>query len=149
MLWRSQFTGERWSSFADALSLERMWHAEEREVRIATGPWVPPFPDGFWMHRFPPGDERRQWGGWRHDNLEALRKESYFTCDMPEDMIWHGLAPLVEELDMKDPAPDAEPVEATTAFALRSDGQAVSVTQAMLQLWLASSARRLALTTWT
>ncbi len=139
MLWRSQFTGERWASLAAALSLERIWQGEDREIKVASGPWSPPPPDGFWIHIFPPGDERRKWDGWRHNDVESLRKESYFTCDMAEDMVWHGLAPLVQELDMSDPSADPAPVEATTAFAVRSDGQAVSVTHAMLKLWLASS----------
>jgi hypothetical protein len=139
MLWRSQFTGERWASLAAALSLERIWHAGEREVKVALGPWDPPHPDAYWIHLFPPGDERRKWAGWRHYDVESIRRESYFTCNMPEDIIWHGLAPLVEELDRSDPAADPAPVEATTAFAVGDDGKAVSVTHALLHLWLASS----------
>lgn len=139
MLWRSQFAGERWASLASALSLERLWEGEEREIRVSSGPWDPPYPDAYWIHVFPPQDERRKWIGWGNYDLESIRRESYFSCDGPEDIIWHGIAPLVEELDRNDPSPDLAPAGATTSFATGIGGEAVSVTHALLQLWLASS----------
>ncbi|MEV0169329.1 NACHT domain-containing protein, partial [Nonomuraea fuscirosea] len=34
MLWRSQFTGEAWAYLTAFLSLERIWHAGDREVKV-------------------------------------------------------------------------------------------------------------------
>jgi len=139
MLWRSQLNGERWGSLTRTLSLERIWAEGDRDVRIAAGPWTPPTPDPFWTHILPPGEAREGLLGWRREDLESLRRESYFTCDKGEDIAWHGLTPVVEELDTGDPAGDPDPVEATTAFGVAVDGQVVSVTNALLRLWTTSS----------
>ncbi|MFI0259166.1 NACHT domain-containing protein [Streptomyces sp. NPDC017056] len=138
LLWRSQFTSEGWHSLAVSLRLEREWREGDREVSVSLGPWIPSDPDGFWIAVFPPGDERRRLLGWRRIRMADLRLESYFTCDSAEDIIWHGLAPLTQTLDGADLAwPDD--VEATSAFGVLSEEQAVSATHAMLRLWLTSS----------
>jgi len=139
MLWRSQFTAEGWKNLAATLRLQRIWHAGDREICISLGPWNPPSLDPFWTFRIPPGDEIREEGyGWCHIFVDDLRKESYFTCDTIEDIIWHGLEPITLEMDRHDL--DGTGVgEATTAFGVLTEERAVSVTHAMTRLWLTSS----------
>jgi CheY-like chemotaxis protein len=138
MLWRSQFTAEGWKNLAAALRLQRIWHAGDREICVSLEQWQPPGIDSFWTFRIPPGDEMRKGYGWRHILIEDIRKESYFTCDTVDDIIWHGIEPLAFDLDLRG-GNDQRDVEATTAFFAISEEQAVSVTHAMIRLWLTSS----------
>jgi hypothetical protein len=138
MLWRSQFTAEGWKNLAAALRLQRIWHAGDREICVSLDPWQPPGIDSFWTFRIPPGDKMRKGYGWRHILTEDIRKESYFTCDTVDDIIWHGIEPISVDLDLRG-GNDQRDVEATTAFSAISDEEAVSVTHAMIRLWLTSS----------
>ena len=139
MLWRSQFYGQAWISLTTTLSLERIWVGGDRDVRIAAGPWTRPDIDVFWTFRHPPGDKMRTGrSGWRQVLVEELARESYFTCDLPEDVAWHALEPVLRDLDTI-PAPVPDPVEATTAFGVLPGQRAMSVTHAMIRLWLASA----------
>lgn len=138
MLWRSQFTVEGWASLVDTLSLDRTWHAGDRDIRIGAGPWTASEIDAFWTFKFSPGDPMRRGHGWGHYIVRQLLKESYFTCDMAEDIICHGLVPIVDEMDKADLENSGDP-EASTAFGILSDERAISVTNAMTKLWLASS----------
>lgn len=138
MLWRSQFTAEGWKNLATALRLQRIWHAGDREVSVSLEPWSTPRLDPFWIFRIPPEGEMRKGYGWHHISVEDIRKESYFLCDTVDDIIWHGLEPIVLEMDLRVRA-DESVIEATTAFGVLSEEQAVSVTHAMTRLWLTSS----------
>ncbi len=138
MLWRSQFSSDGWQSLAASLSVQRIWHAGDREIIIAAGPWDPPEIDAFWTSIIPPHDPIRKGRGWDHFRVETLRKESYFTCDEAEDIIWHGLAPVVHEMDTYD-LKHNDDTEATTGFGVLSEERAISVTHAMTKLWLTSS----------
>ncbi|GAA1679947.1 hypothetical protein GCM10009733_090900 [Nonomuraea maheshkhaliensis] len=141
LLWRSQFTAEAWEYLAAFLSLERTWHADDREVRIGVRGedlWSPPEPDVFWMHFAPPGHEMREWYGWRRNRTHDLFRESYFTCDVGEDFAWHSLSALVTALDYGD-MEGPEDVEATTAIGVVNPDLAMSVTNALTRVWLASS----------
>lgn len=90
LLWRSQFAAEAWAYLTAVLSLERIWYADEREVRISVGgedSWSPPEPDIFWTHHLHPGHENRTWSGWHRIRTYHLFRESYFTCDQAEDLL--------------------------------------------------------------
>jgi hypothetical protein len=136
MLWRSQFTAEGWSNLAAALRLQRIWHAGDREIRVSLEPWATPLIDPFWTFRISPEDDMRKGYGWRRILVGDVRRESYFVCDTADDIIWHGLEPIILGMDLRVPEDDAE---STTAFGVLSQEHAVSVTHAMTSLWIASS----------
>lgn len=138
MLWRSQFTAEGWKNLTAALRLQRIWHVGDREICVSLEPWDPPRIDSFWTSKIPPNGEMRKVHGWRYIFIGDLRKESYFSCDTMDDIVWHALEPIVLEMDLHDREDDYD-VEATTAFSVLSGEQAVSVTHAMTKLWLTSS----------
>jgi hypothetical protein len=137
MLWRSQFTIEGWTSLAPRLRLERTWTRGERDISLSLAHWTPPDPDGFWVSNIAPENEDG-WAGWSHVAVEGLRRESYFTCDLAEDIAWHALLPIIQALDVTASAP-REGTDATTAFGVLPDGRAVSAAQAILTLWMTSS----------
>ena len=140
MLWRSQFTADGWANLAAALRLERIWHNDDREIRISFEPWTPPSLDSFWTFKIPPDGEMRQLSGWRDIFVAAIRKESYFTCDTAEDIVWHGIEPIALEMDAQfDFLLGKEAVEATSAFGVLAPDRAISVTNAMVGLWVTSS----------
>ncbi|MFI6513296.1 NACHT domain-containing protein [Streptosporangium sp. NPDC050855] len=134
-LWRSQFSGEGWRSLAEAMRLERIWHAGERDVVLSMGPWTAPALDPFWSQRMPEDHPMRQ-GGWRRVMTKDLRRESYFTCDLAEDAAWHGLEPFAA-LSLI-PESDLDRGEAITEFSSRPDGRARSMAHALVSLWLTS-----------
>lgn len=136
MLWRSQFTTDAWQTLVASLSFDRTWEAGDRDVCIGTGPWTPPEIDPYWTFKLSPGKDR--WLGWRRGDTASLVKESYFTCDTPEDIAWHALAPVIHELDNIATTP-ADGMHATTAFGTLSEELAVSVTHAMIKVWTTSS----------
>ncbi|GAA4563861.1 hypothetical protein GCM10023193_33960 [Planotetraspora kaengkrachanensis] len=141
LLWRSQFVAEAWRNLAHVLTLDRTWHDNERDVSISLTedePRAAPELDAFWIFHFPPDDARRQWLGWRQVDTQHLIRESHFTCDLAGDIAWHALAPITREMDDADRR-DLNDVEATTAFATLSADQALSVTNAITRLWIASS----------
>jgi hypothetical protein len=137
MLWRSQFTGEGWGNLVAALRLQRIWDADDREICVSHETWTPPRLDPFWTFRFPPNGAMRKGVGWRNIWVGDIRKESYFVCDTVEDMVWHGVEPIVLEMDLT--SQEDHDVEATTAFGVLTEERAVSVTHAMASLWLTSS----------
>jgi hypothetical protein len=140
MLWRSQFTGDGWANLAAALRLERIWDNHDREIRISFEPWTPPSLDSFWTFKIPPVVEMRRWSGWRDIFVSAIRKESYFTCDTAEDIVWHGIEPIALEMDARfDVLLGKKAVEATSAFGVLAPDRVISVTNAMVKLWVTSS----------
>lgn len=138
LLWRSQFSVEGWRSLTATLRLDRSWVDGEREVTLtrAAHAWTAPHLDGFWIR----AQDLRSgpYRGWQVCSSRDLQRESYFTCGLAEDVAWHGLEPATRELDAVafEETPHSE---ATTAFARIGEGDAVSVTHAMIRLWLASS----------
>lgn len=139
MLWRSQFTAEGWKNLTGTLRLQRIWHAGDREICVSLEPWSPPPLDSFWTFKIPPNSETRKAYGWRHIFIGDLQKESYFSCDTMDDIIWHSLEPIALEMDLHGLEDDDRDVEATTAFGILSEERVVSVTHAMVRLWLTSS----------
>lgn len=81
----------------------------------------------------------RKWRGWRHISVEDMRRESYFSCDTIDDIVCHALEPITFEMDLHALEDDDRDVEATTAFGVLSEERVVSVTHAMIRLWLTSS----------
>lgn len=137
LLWRSQFTAEGRRSLTAALRLERTWRDGEREVVISLGPWTPPPHDAFWIYKIPPEDPRRTFLGWGFPEANELRKESYFTCYMGEDIAWHGIEPFMflpesqhSDIQTQD--------QATTWFGVLSQDDSISTVHALVRLWLTS-----------
>jgi hypothetical protein len=137
MLWRSQFTAEGWKNLTGALRLQRIWHADDREICVSLEPWSPPPLDSFWTFKIPPNSELRKGYGWRHIFIGDLRKEAYFCCDTMDDIVWHSLEPIALEMDLPGLGDDRD-IEATTAFGVLSEERVISVTHAMTRLWLTS-----------
>ena len=135
MLWRSQFTAEGRKTWPQHCGCSAIWHAGDREIRVSLEPWSTPRLDPFWTFMIPRRKMRKGYG-WCHISAYDIRKESYFVCDTADDIIWHGLEPIVFEMDQR--AREDEYMEATTAFGILSEERAVSVTHAMTRLWLAS-----------
>ncbi|WP_248965445.1 hypothetical protein [Sphaerisporangium perillae] len=135
MLWRSQFSGEKWRGLASAIQLERVWHAGERDVVVSMGPWTAPPLNPFWSQKMPEEHPLRH-GGWHRVMTRDLRRESYLTCDQGEDVAWHALEPFAG-LSL---IPESDPShgEAVTDFASQPDGRARSMAHALVSLWLAS-----------
>ena len=100
-------------------------------------PWPEPeWLEGFWIFHHARGEHA--WAGWRTVFVDALRHESFITCDMAEDVAWHALEPITQDLDARVEDTPQE-VEATTAFGSIDPDRAVSVTQTLVRLWLTSS----------
>jgi hypothetical protein len=99
-LWRSQFTGEAWRNLAATLRLQRIWHADEREICVSFERWDAPRLDAFWTFRIPPSGDMRKGYGWRHVSAEEIRRESYFICDTVNDVVCHGLEAVALEMDL-------------------------------------------------
>lgn len=135
LLWRSQFTAEGWLTFAAALKLERIWRNGDRDVSIELGPWDPPPLDVFWIFKQPEGGPLRTYKGWRFPAAADLRRESYFTCDLAEDIAWHGLEPFTYAARIDDQHRD----EATTGFGILSQAVAISASHALIKVWVVSS----------
>jgi hypothetical protein len=138
LLWRAQFSGEGWRGLADRLYLKRFWAEDDRDIAVSASPWPEPERlEGFWIFNKSQGEHR--WLGWRTVRVDALRHESFITCDMAEDVAWHALEPITQDLDARVHEHAPYEVEATTAFSSIDAGGAVSVTHALVRLWLASS----------
>ncbi|MED7925222.1 hypothetical protein SMD20_13295 [Nonomuraea sp. LP-02] len=66
---------------------------------------------------------------------------SHFACDLVGDLAWHALAEINRVLDHGDlSGRDEEEEGATPAFGILSPSRAISVTNALTRVWLASSA---------
>ena len=136
MLWRSQFTTDAWQALVADLSLERIWDSDDRDVRIGIGPWSPPEIDPCWTSKISLGKDELI--GWVRGDTPSLIKESYFTCDTPEDIAWHALAPITRKLDNATP-PVRDSAHATVAFGALPGELATSVTHAIIKVWITSS----------
>ncbi|MEZ7131539.1 NACHT domain-containing NTPase [Nonomuraea sp. AD125B] len=142
LLWRSQFGEEPWEYLIHELSLRRDWEDGEREVHVdlrSDEPYELPHLDIFWTFNVPPGHEEREYAGWCYYRGHELAQVSHFTCDLVGDIAWHALAEVNRVLDQGDLSGDEEE-GATPAFGILSPDRAVSVTNALTRVWLASSA---------
>jgi hypothetical protein len=74
----------------------------------------------------------------RFDRTERLTA-AHFTYDLGEDTIWHGLEPLTMGLDVNARETLITEVETTTAFGVLSEELTISVTHALINMWVTSS----------
>ncbi|MGW2144112.1 hypothetical protein ACWCOT_07355 [Nonomuraea bangladeshensis] len=144
LLWRSQFGEEPWEYLIYELSLRRDWKDGEREIHVdlrGDEPYELPHLDIFWTFDVPPAHKEREKAGWCYYRTDELAQVSHFTCDLVGDIAWHALAEVNRVLDHDDlSGKDEEEEGATPAFGILSPHRAVSVTNAMTRVWLASSA---------
>ncbi|MGP3920124.1 NACHT domain-containing protein [Nonomuraea sp. 10N515B] len=141
LLWRSQFSAEAWRNLAAILSLERTWYRNDRDVSIDMAPdqvWSAPELDPYWTFYGSTYAISREWEGWHVVRTQHLLRESHFTGDLGQDIAWHALEAITRELDGVD-SEGPDDVEATSAFGVLSPGRALSVTNAITRVWLASS----------
>ncbi|QKW37068.1 hypothetical protein HUT06_26185 [Actinomadura sp. NAK00032] len=135
LLWRTQFKTEGWRNLVATLRLDRIWNGDERDILISSCPggWDPPPLDGRWLSNTPPG---ATYIGWRRMSTRELRRESYFACDLGQDYAWHGIEPLIINLDRD---PDDAVNEGLTEFGVLSTNSiALSVAHTMIHMWLKS-----------
>ncbi|MFB4279119.1 hypothetical protein ACBJ59_27780 [Nonomuraea sp. MTCD27] len=100
--------------------------------------WSVPELDPYWTFYGSTHAISREWEGWHAVQTLHLLRESHFTCDLAEDIAWHALEAITRELDGNDGS-DPDDVEATSAFGVLSPDRALSATNAITRVWLASS----------
>ncbi len=147
-LWRSQLSPQGWASLLDALDVRRIWHEDNAEIEIALDPEIlgdldsePDyydflFSDAEWSIGFRRGkvpDAPKMKGGrpggaiWTSQYLQWLR-EAAFICDSGNNLIAHLLDAL-----------SADIASGMGLFADIAGRKIVSMTHAIVKLWLASS----------
>jgi hypothetical protein len=98
LIWRSQLAGRGWEEMHEVIALDREWKGEQREIRLSRndGTFMPEPPDMFWSFYVPRDREMRKeiYSSPTHNSLMTQRKIN-FTCNNSEDILAHGLGPLV------------------------------------------------------
>lgn len=138
LLWRSQLPAEGWDGLIDAVTLDRIWAGDQRNIILrpsetAEQPaWAP---DPLWDLDIGPGDEHRTrdpnsssiWSGYLDNG--RLRNQARFICDAGDDALIHALQPFAGDL--------GGAVTAFHSYGPEGD-RAVSAANALITLWLTS-----------
>ena len=129
LIWRSQLAGYGWEGLHQALAFSRVWDGQQKEFRLsrASGESGPKELDMAWTFNMPPGSGARRpvFSSPSHSSLMALRKIN-FASNMSEDIMAHGLAPLVSVF------PETAHVLITVA-----DGRTISAVHALISAFAA------------
>jgi hypothetical protein len=99
MIWRSQLSGYGWEELHALIALERLWDEQQRRemsLRLNDGTFNAGYPDIFWMYNLPAhgSDRDESFVDGRHNSYILLRKIN-FICNMSEDILTHGLEPVI------------------------------------------------------
>jgi hypothetical protein len=98
LIWRSQLSGYGWEGLHETIALKREWKGHRKEIRLSRndGTLMPEPLDMFWTFNVPRDPEMRKeiYSSPTHNSLMTQRKIN-FTCNNSEDILAHGLAPLV------------------------------------------------------
>jgi hypothetical protein len=98
LIWRSQLAGDGWGGLHRTIAFHRVWDGRRKEFRLTRndGTFMPEDLDMSWTFNHPPGPGARKgiFSSPAHNSLMAQRKLN-FAANMSEDIIAHGLAPLV------------------------------------------------------
>ncbi|RKR89497.1 hypothetical protein BDK92_3849 [Micromonospora pisi] len=108
LLWRSQLTGDEWTSMVDLLWLDRRWNGTRRDVvltRDQAGVVVPPV-DLAWTYGSPPqerlarelSEEALTAFNFPEQYPERLRRKAHFECGINGDVAQHALEPVAREI---------------------------------------------------
>lgn len=139
LLWRSQLPLEGWTGLIEAITVDRVWDRDQRNIILHASQVSDPtawIPDPFWNLDVGPGHGQRARGPgdrsiWVHRNDNAwLRAQARFTCDAGDDILAHALDPLASDLG---------PAVTTFHSYGANPHRAVSAANALITLWLASS----------
>jgi hypothetical protein len=136
LLWRSQLPREGWAGLIGAISLDRIWENDQREVVLSSGRrkgQQSRSADPHWSCNRGPSHEYRQVRrpfGWMIVNDVWLRDQAWFLCDDSDDTLVHALEPF---------AGDFNAVISGFHSYWPDQGHAVSAANALIRLWLASS----------
>jgi hypothetical protein len=128
LLWRSQLTPEGWNGMVHTLKLTRTWDGVERALIISLGEHAMPTPDidPYWSYNREPGSTYRNGQArWHYFGLQDLRRHFYFTCDTPDDTVFHAVEPFAATIE--------PPIG--TIHSMGED-QAISSVNALVTLWL-------------
>ena len=128
LLWRSQLTPEGWNGLVHSLKLVRTWDDGRRALVISLGDHAMPTPDidPYWSYNREPGSTYRNGQArWHYYSLQDLRRHFYFTCDTPDDTVFHAIEPFAATIE--------PPVG--TIHSMGED-QAISSVNALVTLWL-------------
>ena len=123
LIWRAQLGGYGWEGLHEAIALNRIWDDRRKEIRLTRndGTFIPEALDMAWTFNIPPGPVRRKeiFSSLSHNSSIAPRKIN-FSTNMHEDILAHGLAPLVSSF----PA-------TAHVFVVLADGRVVSAVNAL------------------
>ncbi|HUC26634.1 MAG TPA: ATP-binding protein [Streptosporangiaceae bacterium] len=128
LLWKSQLAPEGWNGMVHTLKLDRTWDGGQRALRITLGDYATPTPDIdlYWSYNRESGSRYRDsQSRWHYYRLEDLRRHFYFTCDTPDDTVFHAIEPFTATVD-----PPVGTIHATR------ESRAVSSVNALIALWL-------------
>jgi hypothetical protein len=124
LIWRSQLSGYGWEGLYETIALERVWDGQRREIRLwrSDGTFVPDTLDVYWTFDMPPDPEARKgiFTSRAHNSL-IMRRKINFVSTKSEDIMAHGLLPLVSAFP-----------EIANIFVILDDGRAVSAAHALL-----------------
>ncbi|OKH99091.1 hypothetical protein A6A06_26260 [Streptomyces sp. CB02923] len=133
-LLKSQLTAEGWDTFGRALSLERTWLEDLKDIRVRwslpdyEAAHVPaPAVDPYWTYGMAPLSEQRGHLSWMRGGHEPLRQETFLLCDTDRDVLQHALEPLCE----------AGLGYSITDFTGYWESHCLSAANALLALWTA------------
>jgi hypothetical protein len=98
LIWRSQLSGYGWEGLHEAIAVERVWDGQRREMRLrlSDATFTGRYPDMFWMYDMSvhSPDSNESFIDRRHNSDTLLRKVN-FMCNMSEDILTHGLEPVI------------------------------------------------------
>jgi hypothetical protein len=137
LLWRSQLPREGWDGLIDAVTLDRIWAGDQRNIILRLGEtaeqpaWAP---DPLWDLNIGPGHEHRARGPdsssiYEYLDNGRLRNQARFICDAGDDAFVHALQPFARDL--------GSAVTAFHSYGPEGD-RAVSAANALITLWLTS-----------
>ncbi len=124
LIWRSQLSGYGWEGLHETIAFHRVWDGQRKAFRLTRidGTFTPEALDMFWAFNIAP-DAREYtefFSSPAHNSLMTQRKIN-FTSNMSEDIMTHGLAPLLTTF----------PTTANS-FVMLDDGRAVSAVNALI-----------------
>jgi hypothetical protein len=124
LIWRSQLSGYGWEGLHETIALNRVWDGQRREIRLwrSDGTFIPDALDIYWTFDIPPNPEARKgiFTSPSHNSL-IMRRKINFLSNRSEDIMAHGLLPLVSAFP-----------EIANVFVVLDDGRAVSASHALL-----------------
>jgi hypothetical protein len=124
LIWRSQLNGYGWEGLHETIALNRVWDGQRKDFRLSRndGTFLPEALDMSWVFNMPPEPGKRKgiFSSPYHNSPIAQRKIN-FASNMSEDIMAHGLAPLISSF----PA-------TANAFVVLDDDRVVSAVHALV-----------------